>query len=73
MFDFVKKIWRWIFGGKDTPVIRPDKPTVVSVTIEERAGKKYKITQFSDGTKKEEPYDEEDPSNIDDFLGRIGH
>ena len=74
MIKKILNVFRMLSGlifGKKHDTIKPNKPIVVSVKIVERNGLKFKITKYKNGETKTEPYNEEDPSNIDDFIDDI--
>lgn len=74
MFSKIAGFFKFIFGlfGKGPGPISSDGPKVMTTWVETVGGKKYKVTSYSDGTTKKEPYDASDPSDIDGFIDGLG-
>lgn len=68
IFGFFKKLWQ-----KPPKPIKADGPTVTSVYLLKADGKTYRVTKYSDGTTKKEPYNEDDPTGVGGFLDDIRH
>jgi len=75
MMGKIGSFFKWISGFFKRPPkpIDYDGPAVVATWTEtDENGKIYKITKYSNGKEKREPYDASDPSGVDDFLDDIG-